>query len=71
MWRSIDIDCILLHVKFEIRLSISVSRNKSTLYKKLVFKTDEFAKVHKFQKCPSVLLTRKEILCLHMFTVTP
>jgi hypothetical protein len=32
--RSMDIDCISLHVKFEDRLSISVSRNRATLLQK-------------------------------------
>jgi hypothetical protein len=42
---SIDIDCILLHVKFEGRLFIWGLRKKATLYQKLGFKTDEFLNV--------------------------
>jgi hypothetical protein len=39
---STDIGCILLHLKFERGLSISILRNKATLYKKMESKTEEF-----------------------------
>lgn len=41
-YRSIDMDYILLHVKFERRLSILVSRNRGALYEKVGFKSDGF-----------------------------
>jgi hypothetical protein len=43
--------CILFHVKFEGRLSISILRNKATQYEKLEFKTDEFSKSSKPPSC--------------------
>jgi hypothetical protein len=35
LWRSVDMDCLLLHVKFEDGLSISVLKNKATLLQKI------------------------------------
>jgi hypothetical protein len=50
-------------------------RNKTTLYEKLGFETDEFSKVLEFSKTtiihlqPLVLLTYKETLCAHRYIV--
>jgi hypothetical protein len=43
-WHSIDMDCPLLLVKFESRLSIPVLRSMAAFYRKLELKTDEFFK---------------------------
>lgn len=58
--------CVLLHVKFEDKLSILVLRNKATFYKKKVeSKTDEFSKRSKVSRStpthrPLVSLTHIE-----------
>jgi hypothetical protein len=44
-YHSIDMNCLLLHVKFEGGLSVSISRNRT---QKLESKTNEFSKRHKF-----------------------
>lgn len=49
-WRSIDTHNALSLVKFERRLFILVLRSKATLHEKLELKSDEFSKVHTFQK---------------------
>lgn len=40
----IDMDCISLHVKFEVRLSFSLLRNMTTRYEKLELETKSFSK---------------------------
>jgi hypothetical protein len=57
-WHSIHINYFFFHVKFEGSLLISVLRNRTTLYGKLEFKTDEFSKSsHFFKSHLLVLLT--------------
>lgn len=52
---TIDSDCILLNVKFEGELSMSVLRNRAISFRKVGSKTDEFSKV-KFSHAMASLL---------------
>lgn len=45
---STDMDCVLIHVKVEGSLSISVLENRATHFQKLELKTEEFSKVYKW-----------------------
>jgi hypothetical protein len=48
-YQSIDMHYIVLHVKFDGRLAISVLRNEQLFTKNQGFKTDQFSKSSNFQ----------------------